>query len=83
MRSGITNREDDCRILEPWTPARDALAKAFFGQREPNLNELWSMSGDAAEVVLRQHVGKRAWLTNEPYEAKFHQIGEFTFGSAS
>lgn len=39
---------DNCRIFEPWTPARDAFATAFFVQREPHLNELWAMSEDAA-----------------------------------
>jgi hypothetical protein len=39
---------DNCRIFEPWTPARDAFATAFFGQREPHLNELWAMSENAA-----------------------------------
>ena len=33
----------DCRSYEPWTPARDAFAEAFFGEREPHLNELWAM----------------------------------------
>ncbi|RLS58304.1 MAG: recombinase family protein [Planctomycetota bacterium] len=39
---------DNCRIFEPWTPARDAFATAFFGQREPHLNELWAMSENSA-----------------------------------
>lgn len=39
---------DNCRIFEPWTPSRDAFATAFFGQREPHLNELWAMSENAA-----------------------------------
>ena len=28
--------------------SRDAFATAFFGQREPHLNELWAMSENAA-----------------------------------
>ncbi|WP_437225957.1 hypothetical protein SH661x_004331 [Planctomicrobium sp. SH661] len=39
---------DNCRSFEPWTPARDAFATAFFGQREPHLNELWAMSEEMA-----------------------------------
>ncbi len=47
-RLSVTSSRDNCRIFEPWTPARDAFATAFFGQREPHLNELWAMSEDAA-----------------------------------
>ena len=35
---------DDCRIFEPWTPARNAFAQAFFGEPEPHLNEMWGVS---------------------------------------
>ena len=44
----VSSSRENCRIFEPWTPARDAFATAFFGQREPHLNELWAMSQDAA-----------------------------------
>lgn len=47
-RLEIQLSRDDSRIFEPWTPARDAFATAFFGQREPHLNELWAMSENAA-----------------------------------
>jgi len=40
----VSSGRDDCRSFEPWTPARDAFATAFFGEREPHLNELWAMS---------------------------------------
>lgn len=39
----VANR-NNCHIFEPWTPARDAFAEAFYGEREPHLNELWAMS---------------------------------------
>ncbi len=47
---GFINKDsrDNCRIFEPWTPARDAFTTAFFGQREPHLTELWAMSENAA-----------------------------------
>lgn len=47
-RLDLKNSRDNCRIFEPWTPARDAFATAFFGQLEPHLNELWAMSENAA-----------------------------------
>jgi hypothetical protein len=47
-RPPIQLSRDNCRSFEPWTPARDAFATAFFGQREPHLNELWAMSENAA-----------------------------------
>jgi len=45
---GVSKNRDNCRIFEPWTPARDAFTTAFFGQREPHLTELWAMSENAA-----------------------------------
>jgi hypothetical protein len=47
-RLDLKKSRDNCRIFEPWTPSRDAFATAFFGQREPHLNELWAMSENAA-----------------------------------
>ena len=44
----LAKNRDNCRSFEPWTPARDAFATAFFGQREPHLNELWAMSEEMA-----------------------------------
>jgi hypothetical protein len=44
----VSSSRDNCRIFEPWTPARDAFATAFLGQREPHLNELWAMSDAVA-----------------------------------
>lgn len=44
----VSSSRDNCRSFEPWTPARDAFATAFYGQREPHLTELWAMSEDAA-----------------------------------
>jgi hypothetical protein len=38
----------DCRSYKPWMPASDAFAEAFFGEREPHLNEFWVMSGTVA-----------------------------------
>ncbi len=40
----VSSSRANCRSYEPWTPARDAFATAFFGEREPHLNELWAMS---------------------------------------
>lgn len=48
MSARLRNTRDNCRSFEPWTPARDAFATAFFGPREPHLNELWAMSEEMA-----------------------------------
>ena len=80
LNSSRNVSRDNCRSFEPWTPARDAFATAFFGQCEPHLNERWAMSDAVAKTVLRQDVVSRAGRADEPDHVLVLQVRQIAFG---